>query len=860
MDKSKPAAHASEIYDLTSCDREPIHQLGGIQAHGYLIAVSADWIICFASANAGDILDAAPETLIGTPLADAMGAKFVHAARNRLQLSYANGVAERLDPIEFKNGRVLTPQLHYSEPYYILEFEPDDRSADANPIETARATVARLQSIPETKQLLDRAARYLKALTGFDRVMVYRFLPDGAGEVISEARQREMEPYLGLRYPASDIPQQARALYLRNPIRCIADAHAAPTPLLPDIGPRGERLDLSHSALRSVSAIHLEYLRNMGVGASMSVSIIQNGALWGLFACHHLTPKRVPIATRIAADLFGQMFSLMLQDRERRDALEDEERVATLHRAILSSIADHGSELSQLEALIEDFSRLIECDGVAICVRDGIVLHGSTPTREEMGPLLRHLNSTGAADIFASNALSRHFPPARDFTERAAGLLAIPISRRPRDYLIFFRRETTQKIRWAGDPAKPVEPGPNGLRLTPRKSFEAYQETVREQSAPWSPQSIRIATGLRTTLLEVVLKLNDVVATERRQNIEKQELLISELNHRVRNLLGLVRGIVNQTKGQYANSAEFVDVLDQRIKALARAHDQITEQNWSPGSVRTLLEREASAYLHEGMRRVRLSGPDVRLTPPAFATLALVVHELMTNSAKYGALSDRSGHIECVFAIDALGQFRFDWRDVGGPPVQPPTRRGFGSTIIERSIPYDLDGEADIRYPLQGAEASFVIPARYVAELEEPAPADIPDATPAPAPAEESDLRLIAERVLLVEDNMIIALDLEDVLYELGAEQVIVCATVEDALRAISAEAPTFALLDVNLSSSTSFPIAERLLDLSAPFVFATGYGDDSAFPDRFAGVPRLAKPVDTATIKAALQAAAANR
>ncbi len=201
----------------------------------------------------------------------------------------------------------------------------------------------------------------------------------------------------------------------------------------------------------------------------------------------------------------------------------------------------------------------------------------------------------------------------------------------PRDCLIFFRREILRSVKWAGDPNKSYAEGPLGPRLTPRKSFEIWQDIVRGQSSPWTSADLRIAEGLRVTLLEVILQLADLAARERKGAQERQELMIAELNHRVRNILSLVRALVNQSKGTATTIEEFSSVLGGRIQALARAHDQITNLNWAPAALRSLVESEAGAYLGARADRIRLGGPDIALDPKALATLALVVHEMMTN-------------------------------------------------------------------------------------------------------------------------------------------------------------------------------------------------------------------------------------
>jgi light-regulated signal transduction histidine kinase (bacteriophytochrome)/CheY-like chemotaxis protein len=476
-----------------------------------------------------------------------------------------------------------------------------------------------------------------------------------------------------------------------------------------------------------------------------------------------------------------------------------------------------------------------------------ITLDGETPTANEVQELIGFINRTSPGRICASAEIAKVYAAGESFRDRAAGFLAIPISRVPRDCLIFFRREVLRSVNWAGDPNKSYLEGPLGARLTPRKSFELWQETVAGQSKPWSSADLRIAEGLRVTLLEVILQLSDLAARERRSAQERQELMIAELNHRVRNILSLVRGLVAQSKENATSVEEFASMLGGRVQALARAHDQITNLNWAPVALRSLVESEAGAYLGARASRIKMDGPDVALDPKAFATLALVVHEMMTNSAKYGALADSTGQVEVVWKLDQGSTLTIDWKESGGPPVQPPSRRGFGTTIIERSVPFDLKGDAEIRFDLLGVQAHFVIPANYVQLM--PSLAGAPSRVEAdqPAPARISDTALI------VEDNLIIAMSAEVILLELGARHVETAASVAQAMQAIGRIKPSFALLDINLGGESSIPIGKKLLEMNVPFIFATGYGERAPIPEDLASAPVIQKPYTREVVEAAI-------
>jgi light-regulated signal transduction histidine kinase (bacteriophytochrome) len=586
----------------------------------------------------------------------------------------------------------------------------------------------------------------------------------------------------------------------------------------------------------------------MGVKASMSVSIMRGGRLWGLFACHHYSPRLPSFAHRSAAELFGQMFSLMLESRERREVADYETKARSVADRLMASVAQDGELLHDAPWLGEVIFDTVPADGVGVSLDGKVSLSGLTPSKEQFATVLSGLNRITTGQVFTSDSIGTIFPEAGVLSDRAAGILVIPVSRSPRDYVVLFRSEQLRSVRWAGNPEKPVDFGPNGARLTPRKSFEEWSQLVKGKAKPFSAAELRVAEMLRTAILEIILRLSESASEYRQRANEKQELLIAELNHRVRNILSLIRGLISQTRDHAVTTASFVETLEDRIQSLARAHDQITSDRWSPARLVDLISTEAGAYLGEKRQQVQLTGPNVLIEPGAFTTLALVVHELLTNAAKYGALSD-GGLVSISWELDKDGSLNLTWQEEGGPPVTAPARRGFGSTIIERSVPYDLGGTAEISYRLGGVQACFCVPSRHIHGV-------LPDTASPGTPVIQTslpDLPLKAKRVLLVEDSMIIALDAEDALRALGANDVLTASTCRRALDILAATAADFALLDFNLGSETSLLIADRLSDAEIPFVFATGYGDEIAIPDRHKSVPVIKKPYGASSLTAVI-------
>jgi light-regulated signal transduction histidine kinase (bacteriophytochrome)/CheY-like chemotaxis protein len=839
--------------DLTNCDSEPIHILGSIQPLGFLLALSAEMRIERASANTQQFLGVPPDALIGQPIANLFSTEAVHELRNRLAFLTGHDAVERIFGCELSEQlQRFDIALHMSGGSIVIEGEPaSDERGDAT--NTVRSMVARVDRAADFDKFLNEGARLIRAFTGYDRVMVYRFAPDGSGEVAAESCRGGIGSFKGLHYPATDIPAQARALYRRNLLRVINDVDATPVPIQPQLDSAGNPLDLSLSILRSVSPIHIEYLKNMGVAASMSISIIVEDKLWGLFACHHYAPLSPSFERRSVCELFAQMFAMRLESRERKETVEFERRARDISDQLLGAVASDETLLNDPDWLGNILTNAIPADGVGVWINGSSAFSGQTPKADEFRRIIAVLNEISDGRVIATDHIAAIVPDAELFAERAAGMLAIPISRATRDFVILFRQEIIRSVRWGGDPHKPVEFGPNGPRLTPRESFAEWKEMVEGHSRSFSASELRVAETLRATLIEVVLRLADEATVQRQQANERQELLIAELNHRVRNILGVIRGLIRQSKPHDDSIESFVKLVDGRIHALARAHNQITDDHWGPAPILALIEAESAAYLADHPDRIRTDGGFVLLNPQAYSTMALVIHELVTNSAKYGSLSD-SGTVSISWHRDEEGDLMIDWREEGGPAVQPPTRRGFGTTIINRSVPYDLGGRAWIDYAKEGVHARFCIPARHVSESQGDRTLAIRYPRSAVGhPVAPPKQVLAGAEVLLVEDSLIIALDAEDVLERLGADTVVTAATVAGALDAIGRSKPALAMLDINLGDSTSFPVADLLAEQEIPFLFASGYGEQAKLPERHRNRVVLQKPYTLENVARAL-------
>jgi light-regulated signal transduction histidine kinase (bacteriophytochrome) len=825
---------------LTECDREAIHHIAAIQSFGGLIACDRAGRVAHASANVAEWLGLAEVPAPGTPL-DTILVPPAHAALTAA-LAQPTGVdtLERRFALDLTGtGTLFDCAVHTSCGLGIIEFEPHARNDFADHVSMIVPVIAQLEKATSVAALCDTAARLVRQMMGYDRVMIYRFHPDDSGEVIAEDRHQALEPYLGLRYPAADIPRQARELFRRNRFRIIADMNSEAVPIIPALGPDDTPLDLSMSMLRSHSKMHLAYMRNMGVGASLAIAIVRHDRLWGMISCHHRESRLPPYSLRTVAELLSQTFSLMLDRILVAQAEALRERARQLNERLLLRVAGGVSLADSLPMIEELLREAVPHDGIALLADGEYRASGAAPDEAEFRTIAPLLASTMSGATHATTRLADQIPAAAAFAERATGALAMPLTRGTRDVLVLWRRPVERSITWAGNPEKAA--AAPGELLQPRASFAAWAETVRGHSEDWTPEECEIAARLRRTLIEVILRMSEDLTRERARAAEKQDLLIAELNHRVRNILGLIRALVSQSQAEALSVPGFAAILGGRIAALAAAHDNITAKNWGPASLARLIAAELAPYGGADSARFRLVGEDVLITPEAYTILALVVHELATNSAKYGSLSARAGTVTVSLVRTAFGDLAISWREVGGPPVTAPARQGFGSTIITRSIPHDLQGTAEVRFKLAGLEADFVLPARYLAGAEPGAtsasPAPLRPRASAPPPADQP------AKVLVVEDSIIIALDTEENLKRLGVAEVRIESSVTEALAAIADSPPDFAIIDFNLGGESSEPVAAALRDAGVRFVLATGYAENAGGFERLGAQAVLRKP-----------------
>lgn len=514
--------------DLSNCDQEPIHIPGSIQNHGALLGFTPDGKLAVRSANATTLLGPLPEP--GQPLEehhlDAGARALINAA-----LADKNGYVDaHLLTLPAGAFDLVT---HQSEGVLIAEFErrPGQAAALDSFALAAHQAIQRIQRQQGVQDMLALAVGEIARLTGFDRVMAYRFRHDDSGEVVAEHRRPELEPFLGQRYPASDIPAQARRLYVINPIRLIADVGAPAVALEPDRNPlTGRALDLSHGTLRSVSPVHIEYLSNMGVAASMSLSIVIGDRLWGLIACHHMQAHLVPHAVRMSCQLLAQFLSALVERNLNGERARELERSNAQRRRIVAQVTDREDIVLALGAEHEAFLGLMSSHGGAISLDRKTQVFGQGPSREGINALINWLNEHESGDIFATSSVGADLPDLKAALGEICGVLAIRFYRAQNGYAFWFRNEQVEDVRWGGNPEKKYSVGPLGPRLTPRGSFAVWKETVRGKSLPWKTTELETAGQLRLDLQEVALSNENMLKRAR-------ETLLATLGHDLRDPL-----------------------------------------------------------------------------------------------------------------------------------------------------------------------------------------------------------------------------------------------------------------------------------------------------------------------------------
>jgi len=528
------------MVDLTDCDREPIHIPGLIQPFGVLFVLAEPSLtVTQVSENVGDHLSLGVDEVLGQPLAALLDPASVAAVR----AAFREERWHDLNPLPIvARGRQFDGIIHRHDGAAILELEPNPGPPLATPHPFREALIS-LQRVRTLAELGEVVVQQMRRVTGFERVLFYRFHEDDEhGSVDAEAKEPTLEPYLGLHYPASDIPAQARELYRKNWLRLIFDGRAKPARVVPTLrADTGGPLDLSFSVLRSVSPIHLEYMANMGVRASMSVSLVLRDRLWGLISClNHSGPRRVSQETRTACEFLGRLASLQIAAFEARDQLAQRAARRTTEEDLAGVMRESAAEIDVLDALLarpRELTGIVGADGVAVVSGGQIVTRGQTPPPALIRDIAAWVDLNEGFRAFATASLGGLFPPARASSDVASGLLTFALPGASQRRLLWFRPELIQTVSWGGDPNKPVA-APSGDRLRPRHSFALWREEVRLRSRPWTISDLETADELQRRAIEIDLQRRFL--SEQRA-VRARDDLLAVVSHDLRNPLSSIQ-------------------------------------------------------------------------------------------------------------------------------------------------------------------------------------------------------------------------------------------------------------------------------------------------------------------------------
>ena len=577
MNNSTKQAYSVE-YDLSNCEKEPIHLIRLVQAHACLIAChKKNFKILQISDNSDDFFGYAPTDLLGKDVQNLFSKTTIDLIKQGLNQA---DEFKSINPIRVNISKRNKEIFHHliahvnKDDILILEIEPIQQEINTIAYQvTLSEAIYKIQKAAYD-QLFDVVAKEFKQFTQYDRVMVYRFDEAYNGTVIAEAKEDFVEPYLGLTYPASDIPPQARALFLKNRVRILVDTDQEPAQTVPLL-PTGHSLplDLTQSVTRGLSPIHLEYLSNMGVKATLSIAIILEGQLWGLIACHHYSPKFLDFTARTSCQFLGQFFSghlaITAANQYRISILKSN----LIRVRLFEKMSEDYNILEGLTNQTETILDLVDCTGAAIITDAHIVTMGKTPTKKEIKKLVEWLDERTNQPVFHTNELSSKYPPSIEYKDVASGLLAIKFALNPNEFVLWFKPEKVQEVIWGGDPNKAMEKT-NG-RISPRKSFAKWKELIQNIAEPWQKFELDAAVALRNDIKESILrKFNEVKELNKKMKAAYEELetFSYSVSHDLRSPIRNIDGLVQILKEDYTDQLDEsgIEIINSIIESTDR--------------------------------------------------------------------------------------------------------------------------------------------------------------------------------------------------------------------------------------------------------------------------------------------------
>ncbi|MGV3696463.1 GAF domain-containing protein [Flavobacterium sp.] len=568
-----------EIVNLTNCEHEPIHIPGSIQPHGFLLGMTCDYVIEFCSGNIADYLGCSHEQVLGKHFIEVFGEEIFVKVKTDL-------AAETLHPLKISlNGKRYQCLMHLSEPCIVFEAEPYDFEQEiiADAYNQTLQFVSYMNNTHTLKSLCEMVAKGTRDLTGYDRVMIYRFDNDYNGEVFAESCREDLEPFLGLHYPHTDIPVQARELYMRNLLRLIVDINYVPVPIYSIDDGTDKNLDLSLSVLRSTSPIHVEYLKNMGVGATLTISLIHQGKLWGLIACHHYSPKNLTPEIRLAAQLQGQFITSQIDVRQSNEEYEVSRKTNSALEKLTGIDLPPIVESFKIISCNPELLKLCNASGVSLLINGEVYKNGVAPPEDMIVALSDWLSAHTNDGSFTTDKIIDLVPTMKRVYDKVSGLIYYSLGKG--NSIIWYRTETITEVKWAGDPEKAIVKDANGLH--PRNSFSQWKQINKNKSLPWLHPELNAAAKYAHAIQKQInlmllsneeLKYRNLSEKLRESNEELQNInwiSTHDLQEPLRKIQLLASMVISKEKGNMNENV--ANSLDKMNKSAKRMQSLLTD-------------------------------------------------------------------------------------------------------------------------------------------------------------------------------------------------------------------------------------------------------------------------------------------